>query len=451
MIIQEVYLGQTSEIKEIFEEFKKLRNTYKVWKTGSNSKQTAKIEKLIENLWGFKAFSLSIDPSNTPNAYTYPVANSIDIEPGDLIETTSKGYRYKKGSNVAAISKITKGLFTNTSFSDEEVFAVFLHEIGHSFVHRSPLITAQQEIYKTSVIIAILQEIILGIITVNPILIQQALQTGLYSSNFYKLVKANFMKATKRIPLLREVDIAFDAVLGLFGNTVQNILYFIMTGTGLSYLAGKYSKFEYDNITKKQIEISGHQNAYYRSSERLSDDFANMYGFGPYLSTALIKMENPDNQGSFMAITHSIPVLKTIFNKSDALIIELNGAIGAHPSSPDRIISILNGMETDLKNDKTMPDKVKKELRSNIVEIKKVIQNLKNNEGDISKNKNEYLQALTVLGIKQGSTEDFQEKKFTDRKALEKFYKERKVRKENALQSSIEADIVYECLESFFE
>ena len=140
MIIQEVYFGRIPEIEEIFQEFVKLRTDYMAIRTGKNSKQIAKIEKLIEHFFGFKAFSLDIVNNNSPNAYTYPVASSIDINPVNYIETTSKGYRFKKEANVATISMITTGLFTNKAFSNEEVFATFLHEIGHSFVHRSPYI-----------------------------------------------------------------------------------------------------------------------------------------------------------------------------------------------------------------------------------------------------------------------------------------------------------------------
>ena len=82
MIVQEVYIGRVPEIEDIFNEFKELRHTYAAWKTGNTSKRTAKIEKMIEDFWGFKAFSLDIDPSSSPNAFTYPVATSIDIEIG---------------------------------------------------------------------------------------------------------------------------------------------------------------------------------------------------------------------------------------------------------------------------------------------------------------------------------------------------------------------------------
>lgn len=451
MIVQEVYIGRVPEIEDIFTEFKELRHTYAAWKTGNTSKRTAKIEKMIEDFWGFKAFSLDIDPSSSPNAFTYPVATSIDIDPSKYIKTTSKGYFYTKEANVAALSIITKGLFCNKAFSDEEAFAVFLHEIGHSFVHRSPMIISQQEVYKTSMIIQIVQNIILGILMANPFIISDAISAGLSSSNFYKLFMTRINKAIKKIPVLREVNMSLSYLSSLFMNTVGNIFYTVTTLTGLNYLLTKYSKYVYDSVGKQQIEISGRANAYQRSLERLSDDFASMYGFGPQLSTALVKMENPDNQGLFMKVTHSFPIIEAIFNKTDALAIELNGCVEAHPSTSDRILSILDGMESDLKKDKTMPDKVKKEIKANIQAQRKVIRDIKNNEGPIAKNRNNYLQALTILGIKNGNTEDFMEKRYTDRDALEKFYKERKVRKEAAIKEQAEMDLYLMGLDPYIE
>ena len=257
MIVQEVYIGKVPEIEDIFTEFKELRHTYAAWKTGNTSKRTAKIEKMIEDFWGFKAFSLDIDPSSAPNAFTYPVATSIDIDPSKYIKTTSKGYFYTKEANVAALSVITKGLFCNKAFSDEEAFAVFLHEIGHSFVHRSPMIISQQEVYKTSMIIQIVQNIILGILMANPLIISDAISAGLSSSNFYKLFMTRINKAIKKIPVLREVNMSLSYLTSVFMNTVGNIFYTVTTLTGLNYLLTKYSKYIYDSVGKQQKEISG--------------------------------------------------------------------------------------------------------------------------------------------------------------------------------------------------
>ena len=432
MIIQEVYFGRIPEIEEIFQEFVKLRTDYMAIRTGKNSKQIAKIEKLIEHFFGFKAFSLDIVNNNSPNAYTYPVASSIDINPVNYIETTSKGYRFKKEANVATISMITTGLFTNKAFSNEEVFATFLHEIGHSFVHRSPYIAAQQDIYVSALIYNIIMSIILGLLTSNPMLIADSLSTLLSSTNTLKQIKAMFQKEIKKHPVLREMKLTWDTAIGMLGNILTSTMYSVVTLTGLSYILNKISKTEYDNITSKQYKLTGNPAAYARSLERLSDDFASMYGFGPYLSTALIKMENPDNQGAFMNISHRIPFIGIIMKKSDELSMELNGLIGAHPSSPDRMLYILESMKKDLANDKNMPEKVKKELRENIKKMGDLINDIKKQQGPLENYGNEYHAAMIALGIEKGSTEDFMEKKYTDRKKLEKFYKERKVRKEQA-------------------
>lgn len=448
MIVQEVYIGRIPEIDEIFNEFKDLRATYRVWKSGNTARRTAKIEKMIEDLWGFGSFCLSIDPSPEPNAFTFPVATSLDIDPTDYIQTTSKGYRFNKTANVAAISKITKGLFCNQAFTDEEVFATFLHEIGHSFVHRSPYVAAQQDVYRSILISQIIMQIIYGLLTANPLQIADATSAAVTSTNFYKKFAADFNKAIKKVPILRDITTLGGASLGLLQNIIGNTLYTIITGTGISALSSLYTKWEYNSYIKKQNKLTGHQNAYSRSAERLSDDFATMYGFGTYISSALVKMSSPDNQGLFMKVTHSIPVLKNIFNKSDALAHEVNGLLGAHPSNADRMLNILSSMESDLNNDKSIPDKAKKELRANIKEQKKLIQDIKNQTSKI-KNKNEYIEALTILGLNNGDSEDFMEKKYTDRKELKKFYDERKIRKESAFAEQAEDDLILLGLEDY--
>lgn len=448
MIVQEVYIGRVPEIEEIFQEFKTLRQTYRVWKSGNTAKRTLEIEKMIENLWGFKTFSLTIDPSSVPNAYTFPVANSIDISPDEYLITNSKGYKFNKDANVAAISKITQGLFTNSAYTDEEVFAVFLHEIGHSFVMRSPYIAAQQDIYKSMLITQIIMNIIFGILTANPVLLSDAMTGALLSTNLYKKFVAEYKKTVKKIPILRNISDVTSAATGTIMNLIGNISYLLITGTGLNALFAKINKKEYDMYIKKQIELTGHPAAYDRSAERLSDDFATMYGFGPQLSSALVKMENPKNQGTFMNITHSIPILEKLFNKSDAMVSEINGLLGAHPSSADRILNIIESMEKDLATDKSIPDKVKKEMRMNIEKTKTLVRDIKSDSSKIT-NKNQYIQALTVLGLQNGNSEDFIEKKYNDREALKKFYDQRKVRKEAAFMEQAELDLF--CIEEGLE
>ena len=448
MIIQEVYIGRIPEIEEIFNEFKELRSTYKVWKSGNTAKRTAKIEKMIEDLWGFGAFSLAIDPFPEPNAYTYPVSTSLDIDPTDFIISGPKGYKFMKDAKLAAVSRITKGLFCNKAFTDEECFAIFLHELGHSFVHRSPFMSAQQDVYRSMMITRIIMQIVIGIITIDPLRVGDAIATATTSTNFYKRVVTKLDKTIKKTPILRNIRDISTGAAGTIAHVIGNTAYLIISGTGINYLISKYQKMIYDKYQKKQIELTGHNNAYARSSERLSDDFAAMYGFGPQLSTALIKMEDPSNQSKFMDITHSIPGLGKLLKKTDAIASELNGALGAHPSSADRILSILDGMESDLKKDKDMPEKVKKELRANIAQVKKTVHEIKTETGNI-KNKNEYIEALTILGLNNGNTEDFVEKRYTDRDQLKKFYDSRKERKSKALKEEAEIDLLRIELEDF--
>ena len=449
MVLQEVYIGRIPEVEEIFKEFSELRSTYKKFNSKNTAIRTAKIEKLIEDLWGFKAFSLEIIPTDEPNAFTYPVASSIDIDPDDYIITGKTGYKFDKKAGIVALSKITSGLFTNPNISDEECFAVFLHEIGHSFVHRSPYLAAQQDLYRSVVLTQIIMNIIIGIITFSPNKIKSGVEDALMQTNAYKKFLVELTKAKKKTPILRNISDIYDNTKGTVQGIIGNAMYFILTGTGVSLAINKSAKATYNKVSKKKIKKSGNPNAYSRSAERLSDDFATMYGFGPYLSSALIKIESPDNQGKFMDKIHTSSKISDLANKTDAIAMEVNGLLGAHPSSADRILAILESMEKDLSSDKSMPDKVKKELKENIRQTKAVIKDIKSDQGKI-KNKNEYMQALTVLGLNNGNTEDFVEKKYTDRKQLKKFYDSRKERKEAAFIEQAENDIILMNLEDYF-
>ena len=445
MIINEVYIGRIPEIEEMFKEFSSLRQSYAVWKVGKNSKSLIKLEGMIEKFFGFKAFSLDIDPNSEPNAMTFPVSSSIDVNPVDYLETTSKGYRFKKGSGLAAVSIITEGMFANKAFSDEEVFAAFLHEIGHSFTYRSPMIQSQHEVYKMSLIIQIITSAILGIITLNPALIQDAMVNALAATNVFKLIMAEVNKGIKRVPILREISITANGLRGLVTNTLNNLINGFILGSGIGYILYKYSKFEYDVTIKKQNKITGNQAAYARSNERLSDDFAAMYGFGPQLASALVKMSDPDNQGFFTKMLNRMPIFGEITKRTIEVATELNNAMGAHPGNGDRILYLIESMESDLKKDKTLSPKIKKELAANIAKTKEVCKKIKSNQDNELTNSNEYVQAITIMQLDSGSSEDFLEKRYTNRDKLNKFYRDRKVRKEAALQEDVilaESDLI---------
>lgn len=441
MIIQEVYFGQVPEIQEMFEEFKTLRNQYRFYRQGRNAKNTERFEKLVEKFFGFKAFSLSFTPMKLPNAYTYCVARSLDVDGSKVIETTSKGYRFRPEAHCAALSYITTGLIENKNVTDEEVFAIFLHEVGHSFVQRSPVMAAQYEVIKTAMIINIVEMIILGILTLNPIFIAMGLENAAYANNVVRIFRAEFQKAVRKVPLLREAGVTAEWALNMLCNVAGNIINTVFIGFTLPLL--KYAEFQHDNVRAPQIKLTGNPAANVRSEERLADDFANMYGFGPHLATGLVKISDPNNQGRFQKVVYAMPVIKDIFGVTESIAYKLDAATGAHPGVSDRILSMVEGLEYDLAKDKSIPPKVKVELKANITTLKKEITKMKNNEGEIAKFGNEYTKALIILGLEEGSSEDFVEKKYTDRAELKKFYDERKVRAKVREQTYLDEDSLF--------
>jgi Zn-dependent protease with chaperone function len=390
-----------------------MRETYSENPLKNNNKYVVKFEKACQNLWGFKVFSVSILNESTINAYTFPAAYNINMNPGEWIETTSTGYRFKKEARMSSQTILTRGILTNPAFTNEESFAIVLHEIGHSFVHRSPKITAMHDVFKKSMVTGIFMQIILGILLLNPLLVKQGFDAFIKTNNITNMVRLEFDKVKKKIPILRNVKSAFQYLGSKIVDPITAWLVDINSERNLQQMedAAEYYKTKKG---KKRIKQTRDNHAYDRSVERLSDDFANMYGFGSALATGLLKMENMDNHNKDMKDIYN-GMHEDALNKIYAINMELDGAMNAHPGSVDRILAMLDGIKKDYSSDKHMSDELKKECKAQVDELQKVIEGIKKNEGVVKKNKNKYMKILYKMQIENGNSESDLEKSYTDR------------------------------------
>ena len=435
MIFNEVYVGQKPEIQKMCDIMSESRSLYMKKKVTASRKKLIELESLIEDFFGFGTFCIDLMNDPEINACTYPVGVSLDVDPTEALYTTSaNGYRFKKEAKLAAISRITTGLFGNPNFTDEEVFAIFLHEVGHSFTFRSPLVEAQFETNKMSIISTIIIEAILSIITLNPVGLINSGQAALFSTNFYKAFSAKLDKLSKKIPILRSIDFQVNKFANFVARGVMDMMDAILTVTGINYLVNKLNNMT--NSVAVTAYKNAHPNAYNRSQERLSDDFVTTYGYGEQLATALIKLDNRAYVNStYRKFQDNFPIINKIYKAQRELVYEYVWVVGAHPSSSDRILSIIENMEHDLKTDKTLSSKEKKVLEEQLKTTKKLANDTIKGAGEIEKNKDEYLKALTILGFKNGSTETRGERDYTDMNGISKRFDE-------LHESSINMDIL---------
>lgn len=418
MIINEVYVGQTPEIKELYDEFTRVRHVYmdKFIKS-PNHKDFSKIESMIEDIWGFKAFEFGVDPDKAPNAYTIPVIKNIDIDANEYLEVTPKGYRYKREAGLVAISKITYGLYCNKNFTDEETFAVFLHEIGHSFTIRSRQVA---DVYVGFNLTLIIVQVIILVLTRQ---FKSAVNTIILTNNDQKSFMIAINKALRKNPITRTITFTRETLSTFINHIYTNIIRDILTFTGFTWVYVALSNTMMPR-TKKGIDKQHDYNAVGRGEERLADDFATIYGYGPALSAALIKFESKETYDSdtiMMHIGRHVPLIKNMLESIDKMSYEMKGMFDVHPNSSDRVLKILENMEHDIKSSDVSP-KVKKELNEKLKEQRKLVNDLKKAEGLLAENPDKYRRIAIQLGIINGSSESDYEKDFTNQAQINKDY-----------------------------
>lgn len=138
--LNEVYFGKES-IKDFQNQFSKVRAKLRnkpVTSTTNQDPEILKFNRVAENTFGFRSFALYIQPDNSYNAGAYPIDNFYtEEEKKELLKnliSNPTGFKYKKVfPGVCFVMTINSGLFNSEDFSDEELIAVTLHEVGHSF------------------------------------------------------------------------------------------------------------------------------------------------------------------------------------------------------------------------------------------------------------------------------------------------------------------------------
>lgn len=415
MIFNEVYVGRKPELEHMCALMGEARALYMNNKVGAARKKLSEIEPLIEDFFGFKSFSLDIDPDTDINAFTQPTVFSIMTDVNKALYTTNNGYKLKKEAKLAAISKITSGLFGNENFTDEEVFAIFLHEVGHSFVTRSPLMDAQIKTIRAQQTANLFFSLAIRMI-IPPLAAAKAFEI-FERTNLAKRINAEMNKMAKKIPILNGVNYRIDSGVTSIFSGISHFWDFIGTVTGINTIIGTVS-----NLIGKAVKTNKNNDAiaFDRSNERLADDFVTTYGYGEQLSTALMKMQNRAYiKSSYVKFCDSVPIINKIYEFNRRLSYEYVWAIGAHPSSPDRILSIIENMEHDIKTSKDLSDKDKKALTEQLKATKKIADDTVKDLGEISKNKEAYLKSLNILGFKNGSSENDKERAYTDMDKLD--------------------------------
>ena len=420
-ILNEVYVGRLPEINQMVTDIHNIREEYRAKGNISVLKSTKIFEKHVEDMWGFKAFLFDIYISSIPNAYTMCAGLCIDCDTGSVVEYTNKGYRFCKDSNISATTKLATCLLADTVFTDEEITAIILHEIGHSFVERAEKMNTSMELLRRSRLKNILLLIVISVLTINLSWLAVGTEALLRSNSFINTVLTKFEKAIKNTPGVRHINMAASELYTFFIESLNNWSTILnrknYNNDTLKRLEKERKKGE-NTVTKNKLSDNL---SFWRSHERLADDFGNMYGLGAALATGLLKMGNPYAYGVLSKSEQS-----DLQKKIDDCIIEIYATTDAHPGNCDRILAMIDSLEEDYKTLK-VDKKVKDQIKRDITALKKIASDLKKTQGIIKEYNNKYMEQSAKQNIKKGNTETKKEKKYNNRGQINKTWEKNKI------------------------
>ena len=381
----EVYYGEKDNIKEMqkcITNFRKDLFKHPMMAELNTHPEIRKFNRLAEKEWGFKSYALTILPTLETNACTFP----LWYRPGTLFSKhnamsnviiTNKGYKYKKEAEYCCTTLMFKGLIINKDYTDREIMAIILHEIGHNF--QAAISDTQATLSGSCYIINVVNTLI------NLILSGDALTifTGLYINSIVYTGKINdLMNYLDQVMYENAKGLYYfqDVVLGVLyaiKYPIDKLLNFIRMIENVARIPF-YLLIELNPISLLTKALTGN----YRG-EKMADNFATIYGYGPETASVQKKFVNISPLGPISKV--KIPLLSPVAGLFEATYRLLITLPDEHPQAISRIKDQRDYLEKELMFGDFDP-KFKKDIQNQIKEIDKTIDELNtfNYKGAIS-------------------------------------------------------------------
>lgn len=406
-MLNEVYFGQTKGITEVFEKFCDFRDKYitnrKVFMGNINADHDPDLNefcRLVEKEFNIGSFTFIVEDNDAPNMCTInPFFESK--ESSRCLSVSKNGYKFKNGTKLVMIIIAPTGLLFNSSFTNRELFGIFLHEVGHNF----------QELLNGNMY---------SLSQVNSVLLVYQLMME-YIYNTYQAIKDTLTVAVFTAPVLSELSKSFNKITSKNTNNVYSY-YNCISGIlknikriGTSAITTILKPVLYPIIALQHLigQLSnpiGAIHGYY--GEKMADKFASYYGFGPDLSTALLKMDSIEMNTSSEYVINQVPLLSHFINVISIPGQILMSMVDVHPGSGTRIKVIHEALENDLK-DPRIPQSTKKDIQKELDIMDENIDKFFNTATKIdnpyfAKNAfNRFIYASCGGGIKHAFSEEF--------------------------------------------
>lgn len=363
--INEVYFGNTPDIQEAQKYLSLLRkeiikNDTLFVKTASSNKNLYKFNRQIEKIFGFKTFSLVIIYSDELNAFTIPLSMHVDVHnPSKKFKPNKSTMKFDTEAEFNCMTFIYTGLFLDERFSDREIMAILLHEIGHNFSSSLDSdILLFNSIKKSIYVLKTLSDIILqsnDLIQLTTNTVGFALNnsnkvSGIVERNIQKILKDN-----------KSIAIFIDS----YTSAINKLLSLISNFNLLSVIISLNPILILINILRNVLVSLNPLNfinvIMCFNDERVADNFVTMYGYGDELSSALLKFEfkNKNRKSTILEL-----IRESVMLPVEILLAPLD----EHPENVSRAASQIDYLKKELQ-DSNLDPKMKKEITKQIKNI----------------------------------------------------------------------------------
>lgn len=381
-IVNEAYVGKTKTLLEIEEQIGRVRENIGFFKNINQSKEVLTLNRLIEKQFGPEICAFKIYASNIQNAYTCVIGKRFDIAQEVkmsemVVADKQNGYRFKPGNNFCLLVNVAYGLIADTNYTDAEILAIILHEIGHNF---ADCIYNKIEIDNRNIMNSI-REIILrtriakifSIIGIPMAIRDELMLRDLNNKNQNEKEKKYQSRKPGRIRAIINGMIGKCSDFNSFVNGICTRL---------------FHRGDIKN-DKRIMDLKGYKQqaraSLNRQNEVIADKFAGIYGYGPDQATALLKLEDsPSNSEKFVNKLGGFG--RKANEEYNDLMRDIND-YDCHPNMIQRIYEEIKLLENEIAKEDVDP-RMKKVIQDQLNQLKEIIaENIKENE-KFTKNQN---------------------------------------------------------------
>lgn len=294
------------------------------------------INRLLEKEFGFGCCSLNILMAPVGNACTFVPTGRFDIPYYDLknhIKATRTGFKYDKDLDLAVIIYISSYVIFNPEYTDREVLAIILHEIGHNF--QCSLNGASGLFSNIIVILMAIHHPIVALLLTNK-------SIDAYSKAINKA------KDDKN--LLVALDFCANMMLSIpmtVGKTMRDLLVISKPITELLVSIPF-------RVIRRLMNIYGLiELPFTYRDEKIADNFATMYGYGPDLVTGLEKIQR--DTGPIMGTIYKIPGIGLFYSSLELFSKEIMSFFDPHPVNYTRYRDQVKLLKKEIEKDDIDP------------------------------------------------------------------------------------------------